>query len=97
MQEVAAALAITPAHNLAGNGSSRLRPRHLERPKSFCVSATVENMPPSPPPTAPAEMRKALENLTVAANNCARKSKNDVRLRHHRSASEMLFPTNDVA
>lgn len=47
MQEVAAALAITPAHNLAGNGSSRLRPRHLERPKSFHVSATAENVPPS--------------------------------------------------
>lgn len=57
MQEVAAALAITPAHNLAGNGSSRLRPRHLERPKSFHVSATAENVPPPH-----VETRKKLQN-----------------------------------
>lgn len=80
MQEVAAALAITPAHNFAGNGSSRLRPRHLERPKSFHVSATTENMLP-----AHVEMRKALGGLTVAANYSASESRNDVRLRYHRN------------
>lgn len=35
MQEVAAAVTIRRAHYLAGNGSSHLRPRHLERPKTF--------------------------------------------------------------
>lgn len=36
MQEVAAAVTIRRAHYLAGNGSFQLlRPRHLERPKSF--------------------------------------------------------------
>lgn len=40
MQEVVAAVTIRRAHNLAGNGSFQLRPRHLERPKSFHFSAT---------------------------------------------------------
>lgn len=35
MQEVAAAVTIRRAHNLAGNGSLQRRPRHLERPKNF--------------------------------------------------------------
>lgn len=38
MQEVAAAVTIRRAHYLAGNGFSRLRPRHLERPKTFLSS-----------------------------------------------------------
>lgn len=41
MQEVAAAGTISRAHNLAGNGSFQLRPRHLERPKTFHFSLTV--------------------------------------------------------
>ena len=56
MQEVAAAVSIRRAHYLAGNGSFQLRPRHLERPKTFHFVLT------DPPPRADDSFRTARGN-----------------------------------